>query len=217
MTRTQIRNFAGSLLAAITLLATGTALAADAQWSDGNGYKVVSDQAQTDTPEGKSEVIEFFWYGCPHCYALEPALESWVKKLPDNVEFRRIPAVTPAWEPDARAYYVAQMLGITDKVHKDLFDAIHIKRQLDLVRDEDAIAEFFSNYGVSKSDVKAAWHSFTVDSKIKEAKRLERRYHLTGVPMLVVNGKYTTGAGFPGIQKEDQILDVVDFLLKKKD
>lgn len=217
MKLTQLRILAGATLAAITLLASGATLAADAQWSDGNGYKVVAEDAHTNVPDGKSEVIEFFWYGCPHCYALEPALEAWVKKLPDNVEFRRVPAVTPMWETDARAYYVAQMLGITDKVHKDLFDAIHIKRQLDLVRDEDAIAEFFSHYGVSEADVKSAWHSFTVDTQIKEAQSLERRYKLTGVPMLVVNGKYTTGAGFPGINKEDQILDVVDYLLKKKD
>lgn len=216
MKLTQIRSASGILLAALTLLAASAAQALAAQWSDGNGYKVVAQDAQTDVPAGKSEVIEFFWYGCPHCYALEPALEAWVAKLPDDVVFRRVPAVTPMWETDARAYYVAQMLGITDKVHKDLFDAIHLKHQLDLVRDEDAIAEFFSHYGVSEDDVKAAWHSFTVDTKIQEAKSLERRFKLTGVPMLVVNGKYTTGAGFPGIKQEDQILDVVDYLLKKK-
>lgn len=209
------------LTSAVLLLGLfGTAWAADSsqpQFSEGNGYHSIVPAQPTSAAPGQVEVIEFFWFGCPHCFALEPYVENWDASKPANVKFVRIPGViAPNWETDARAFYVAQTLGIADKIQEPLFNAIHLDHNLALLNNEDAIAKFFSKYGVTEDQVKSAWHSFAVDTRIREAKVIEKRYQISGVPTLVVNGKYMTGAGEPGVHSYAEIMQVVQYLVKKE-
>lgn len=156
----------------------------------GAGYETITPAQPTQNPE-KIEVIEFFWYGCPHCYTLEPLLEQWLKNLPDNVEFIRQPAIfSKVWGQHAKAYFTAEALGVVDKVHADLFDAIQNKKQK--LTSEDQLAEFFAAHGVDEKDFRAAYNSFLVDTKMRQAKAMGPRYGITGVPALVINGKYKT-------------------------
>ena len=154
----------------------------------GKGYKDLAAIQPTQDP-AKVEVIEFFWYGCPHCYQFEPLLEKWHSNLPENVVFIRQPAVfSKVWGQHAKAYFTAEVLGVVDKVHADLFYAIQVKKQK-LTSEED-LAEFFVAHGVDKAAFHDAYNSFIVDTKMRQAKTMGPRYGITGVPAVVVNGKY---------------------------
>lgn len=152
------------------------------------GYKDLATVQPTQDPS-KIEVIEFFWYGCPHCYQFEPALEEWRATLPKNVTFIRQPAVFSAvWAKHAKAYFSAEVLGMVDEVHGDFFHAIQVNKQ-ELTSEED-LAEFFVAHGVDKAAFHDAYNSFIVDTKMRQAKSMGPRYGIRGVPAIVVNGKY---------------------------
>ena len=162
----------------------------------GFGYQTLS-AAQPTQDKTKVEVIEFFWYGCPHCYVFEPVLKEWLKTLPKNVTFIRQPAVfSEVWEKHGKAYFVAEALNMVDKVHADFFDAIQNKKQK--LETEEELAAFFVAHGAKKEDFQTAYKSFGVDTKVKQAKTMASRYGLTGVPTLVVNGKYVTSGSLAG-------------------
>ena len=134
-----------------------------------------------------------FWYGCPHCDAFAPQLSEWVKNKPDYVEFVRVPAVfAHNWEIHARAYYAAQQLGVLEKIHRPLFDAIHTQGRK--VFSEEELTQFFVEHGVEAEAFKKAYNSFDVDTKTRHAIALTREYGITGVPSLIVNGKYRSSA-----------------------
>lgn len=176
------------------------------------GYEAVSPPQPTADP-GKIEVIEFFWYGCPHCYSFEPSLSAWLKTKPANVDFIRIPAVfNEQWGKHAKAYYVAEALGVVDKVHADFFDAIQEKKQE--LETEEQLQKFFTDHGVKESDFKDAYNSFMIDAKLRQAPALAAKYGLTGVPAIVVNGKYKTNGTLAGTQ--EKMIDVVNLLIKKE-
>lgn len=157
-------------------------------FAEGKGYKDLVTPQPTQDP-AKVEVIEFFWYGCPHCYQFEPELEKWHSTMPANVTFIRQPAVFSAvWAKHAKAYFTAEVLGVVDKVHADLFNAIQVKKQ-ELTSEED-LAEFFVAHGVDKAAFHDAYNSFIVDTKMRQAKAMGPRYGIMGVPAIVVNGKY---------------------------
>jgi len=151
--------------------------------------RIVPPQPTQETD--KIEVIEFFWYGCPHCYSFEPHLSEWLKTVPDNVQFIRQPAIfSSKWAPGARAYFVADALGITDKVHSDLFNAIQVQhRSLDT---EAQMADFFVEHGVEKNAFHGAYNSFIVATRMRQAENMPMRYGVTGVPAIIINGKYRT-------------------------
>jgi len=157
---------------------------------DAGGFAQVIPPQPTQDKE-KVEVIEFFWYGCPHCYNFEPHLTEWVKGIPDNVQFIRQPAIfSSKWAAGARAYFVADVLGVTDKVHSDLFKVIQEqKRSLD---SEEEMAEFFVEHGVDKDAFHNAYNSFIVATKMRQAENMPMRYGVSGVPAIIVNGKYRT-------------------------
>ena len=148
----------------LALLLTFASVASQANEA---GYETLTPPQPTENPD-KIEIIEFFWYGCPHCYAFEPLLEQWVKTLPKNVEFIRQPAVfSEAWGKHAKAYYTAEALGIVDKVHNDFFDAIQNKKEpLDT---EASLAKFFADHGVKEADFHDAYNNFGVDAKLRQA------------------------------------------------
>jgi thiol:disulfide interchange protein DsbA len=158
----------------------------------------------------KVEVIEFFWYGCPHCYHAEPRIAAWRAQLPEQVEFIRVPAVFNArWAVLARAYYAMQQLGLGEEVHRALFDAIHRERlNLD---DEASLAKFFAARGVPEQAFRDAFNSFDVDRKVRQANQMTRDYGLEGVPTFVVEGTYRVDGTTAG--SEDNMFDALDRLV----
>jgi len=177
-----------------------------------DGYETLTPAQPVQNPD-KIEVIEFFWYGCPHCYHLEPAVAAWLKTKPANVEFIRQPAIfSDLWAKHAKAFFTAEVLGIVEKVHADLFDAIQNKKQKLLTEDE--LLKFFSDHGVKPDDFRNAYNSFTVDAKMRQAEGMGNRYGITGVPALIVNGKYkVTGTT---AKTQDNMFAVTDQLIKQE-
>ncbi len=209
-------KYLAGLFLAMGLL--GVAAAADAPASDpgyvaGKNYQEVVPAQPTSAGPGQVEVIEFFWYGCPHCFALEPHLEDWLKSKPDYIKFVRIPAtLNPNWAVQARAYYTAQVLGIVDKIHEPIFNEIHVNH--DFLNTEDKFADFFAKYGVSAQDFHDAFNSFAVDTKMREAQAMQQRYRILGVPTVVINGKYKTDGSMAN--GWDQMLDIVSWLAARE-
>jgi thiol:disulfide interchange protein DsbA len=158
------------------------------------GYQFTELKPAQPVPEGtKVEVLEFFWYGCIHCYNLEPVLEPWVKKLPAEVQFRRVPAVFNArWERDAAIFYTFESMGVLDKLHRPFFDAIH----RDALRsdNDDALGQWLQRQGVDSKKFFETLKSFSVQSKTRRAVQLTSAYRVDGTPMMAVQGKYTVSA-----------------------
>ena len=162
--------------------------------------------------KGKVEVIEFFWYGCPHCYKLEPALEQWLAKLPKDVQFRRIPAVwNPRMEAHARLFHTLEALGTLDKLHGKAFDAT----QKDNVEthDKDAAAAWAAKQGVDKAKFLATYTSFGIENQARRDKQLTPQYKISGVPTFIVGGKYQTSEQDAGgtaqlFQTLDKLIDI---------
>lgn len=170
--------------------------------------------AQPTQSGNKIEVLEIFWYGCPHCYDFEPTLDEWLESKPDDVVFRRMPGIfRKNWVPHAKAFYAAEKLGIFDKVHMPLFDAIH-KKGKTLTNDETVLKFVSSLDGVDAKAFKKAYNSFSVESKVKQATRMSRNYGIRGVPSLVINGKYYSSGSIAG--SYDDLLKVVDILIEKE-
>ena len=192
------------------VLLPGSALAKEYQ--EGKEYVLLTTQQPTSTGD-KIEVVELFWYGCPHCSELEPQVQAWLKRKPEDVELVRMPAiVSPRWELLAQAYYTAELLDITDKIHPALFEAIHKKHMK--INDEAALQAFFVDQGVSADDFKKTFNSFAVAVKMNNARQMTRRYKITGVPTIIVNGKYSTGASLAG--SNQAVFEVVDYLVEQE-
>ena len=175
----------------------------------GANYSELKPPLAVETAD-KVEVTEFFWYGCPHCYSLEPDLESWVKKLPADAEFKRVPAVlSAAWEPHARFYYAFEALGILERMHRPFFDALHRDRlQIDRI---EAVNQWLEKNGIDPKKFAETTRSFGVSSKVKRAAQLSAAYRLDGVPLLAVQGRYTISAEQGASQQG--MLKVAEYLI----
>jgi thiol:disulfide interchange protein DsbA len=170
------------------------------------------DPPQPVESKGKIEVIEFFWYGCPHCYTLEPHIEAWLKKLPPDVEFRRVPAVfNQRWGHDAAIYYTLEAMGLVDKLHRPLFDAIH-KGNL-RTDNEAALTEWLQKHGVDPKKFMDTMKSFGVQSKTRRAVQQTLAYKIDGTPAMAVAGRYTVSAQQGRTQQG--MLEAVDSLVAK--
>ncbi len=181
-------------------------------FKEGTDYERIDPPQPTADPS-KIEVIEFFWYGCPHCYHFEPELNAWLKSKPDNVLFIRQPAIFNAtWAAHAKAYFTAQALGIVDKVHDDFYDAIQNKKRA--LESEKDLAKFFAEHGVSQADFQKAYHSFAVDTSMRQAEAMAARYGVTGTPSISVNGKYRTSG--PLAKTYARMIAITDFLIAKE-
>lgn len=170
--------------------------------------------AVATTAGDRIEVIELFWYGCPHCYRVEPHVERWLEELADDVVYVRLPAIfpnRPLWTLHARAFYTAEALGVLDRLHRPLFDGIHALRlKLD---SEGELADYFAQHGVDRAAFHKAFNSFAVQSKVGRSKVMTARYQIDGVPTLVVDGRYQTGPALAGTYA--RTLPVVDALVEK--
>lgn len=155
--------------------------------------------------DGKIEVLEFFWYGCIHCYNLEPRLETWLKTLPKDVEFRRVPTVlSERWAHDAAVFYAFDAMGMLDKLHRPFFEAIHVNRlRSDNVQ---ALNAWLEKHGVDPKKFAETARSFGVQSKVKRAMRLTADYRIEGTPAMAVHGRYT-------IPSSEVMLDTVNQLI----
>lgn len=190
------------------------ASAAEASYDEGIEYQRIDPAVPTNVPKGKVEVVEVFWYRCPHCFHFEPDLEKWLKHKPANVVFRRVPAqFGDVWRVHARVFYTEKILGVFDKMHEALFNAIHVQgRPLDT---PEQLAKFFAEHGVNRDEFLKVYHSFAVRTKLAEADRLVRRYGVDSVPTIVVNGTYRTNASLAG-GTYPKLLKVVDYLIAKE-
>jgi len=161
------------------------------------------------TEAGKIEVIEFFWYGCPHCAALEPLLDTWNRSLPQGVNLRRVPAISHAkWISGARLYYTLEALHQVGALHGEVFAAIHGER-LRLLDDEAALTAWIERHGIARSAFLAAWNSFGVQAQVREAQRLTQAAAIRGVPALIVAGRYqalTEGSYRDLLRRTDQLI-----------
>lgn len=171
-----------------------TASVAEEKYTAGIDYELIVPPLPASEDPGKVQIVELFWYGCPHCFRLEPYLNAYLENKPEWVEFVRIPAIfsNPSWELHARAFYTAQVLGVEDTIHKPLFDALHVHKMR--LNNRDALKDFFAGQGVSGDEFDKAFDSFAVLGKVNRARDLSRRYGITGVPALIVEGKYRIGA-----------------------
>jgi len=179
-------------------------------FDEGIDYTTLSKPQPTDTGE-KIEVLEVFMYSCPHCFHLEPALEAWLKTKPDNVEFRRMPAVFgPKVEPHARAFFAAELLGVQEKFTTALFRALHVQNRS--IWNEDELVSFAQEQGIDGEEFRNAYNSFFVNMKIRRAVEMGQRYGVDGVPAVIVNGKYRTSPSQSGSQ--EAMVKVVDHLIE---
>jgi len=185
---------------------------AQAQPAAGVEYRELQTAQPTDAAD-KIEVLEFFWYGCPHCYNFEPVLTPWVKKLPKDAQFRRVPAIfNDEWEQGARAYYTLEAIGEVERLHKPLFDAVHTGSRL-RVANEAALTEWLGKQGVDTKKFAAAYRSFSVEGKVKRAKQLTSAYKIEGVPTMAINGRYVVITD--NIKSFEQMTGVADFLIEQ--
>jgi thiol:disulfide interchange protein DsbA len=200
------------MLLSLMLLAGLTATAAWADPQLGVQFDQVTQQIATDQP-AKIEVMEIFWYGCPHCYHMEQPLEAWVKKLPADVYFKRTPALPNAsWSPMAKAYYAMQELGVLDKLHNQLFDAIHKSKTLNPADEAAAMDWVIKQGGLDKVKVEKAFKSFATTMQMNKAMQIFKSSGATGVPSLIIDGKYITGSSMAG--GNDAALQTADFIIQ---
>jgi len=198
------------LLMFLFLFASSSLLQA-ADYKEGVDYKQLP-QLETDSGD-KIEVLEFFWYGCPHCYAFEPYIAEWKKTKPANVEFTRIPAVfRPDWEVEARAYYALSNMGVIEDIHGKIFTAIHKdKKRFNKL---ELIADFVEKNGVDRKKFVEEYNSFAVDGMVRKAKKKQAEYKIEGVPSIAVAGKYLTSGSMSG--SFGNLIKILNYLIAKE-
>jgi thiol:disulfide interchange protein DsbA len=186
------RNFGQQALAGmVALQVPAIALAQFKKPVPGTDYQVLESRAPMDASAGKIEVVEFFWYNCPHCNAFEPTLADWVKKLPKDVSFRRVPvAFNDSFVPQQKLFYTLESLGLLDKLHAKVFAAIHVEK-LNLSKGE-AIVEWVGKNGVDQAKFLKEYNSFGVVTKAQRGSQLQNAYKVEGVPALGVGGQFYT-------------------------
>jgi thiol:disulfide interchange protein DsbA len=197
-----------NLLSALMLLASLNVLA-DPQI--GKDFDKTAQAMPTDTPN-KIEVTEIFWYGCIHCYHMDPILNAWVKKLPADVVFKRVPGLPqPAWAPMAKAFYAMDDLKLSDKLHTALFDAIHKEKTLNPTDEVAAIDWITKKSGLDKKKVEDAFRSFSMNNKLNRAAQTFRASGATGVPSFIIDGQYITSSTMAG--GNEQALKTADYII----
>ena len=196
-------------LSALMLLISTTAMA-DAP-KPGAEFDAVAQPITTDVAT-KIEVMEVFWYGCIHCYQMETPLNAWVKKLPADVYFKRMPALPRAdWAPMAKAFFAMEALGVQEKLHSQLFDAVHKQKVLNPTDEKAAIDWVTKASGMDKLKVEQAFKSFTINTNLNRAAQIFRSSGATGVPSLIIDGKFITSSTMSGGNAE--ALKVADYII----
>jgi len=181
------------------------------EFTEGRQYMQLPFPTAVETGN-KVEVREIFWYGCSHCYVLEPGLTRWLKKLPANAQFVRTPATAaPHWQIHAQTYYTFDALGALEKLHDVFFKAV--QEQPGALKDEKGIADFVARNGIDRKKFTEAFNSFGVRLKLEKAKQVNQDLNINSVPTLVVDGKYLTSAAMAG--GEEAMFKLLDQLISK--
>ncbi|MEO7399157.1 MAG: thiol:disulfide interchange protein DsbA/DsbL [Polaromonas sp.] len=213
MQRREFSLSAASVAAAATLGVTavpGVALAQAQAYRSGSDYLTLDKPAPTEAPAGQVEVVEFFWYNCPHCNAFEPQFEAWAKKQPKDVSVRRAPVAFRAdFEPQQRLYFVLEGLGKIEELHGKVFKAIHVEKQT--LNTAEQIAAWAEKQGIPKAKFLELYNSFSVATKARKSTQLQDAYAVDGVPALGIHGRYFTS----GTQAKtlERSLQVTDYLI----
>ena len=183
-----------------------------AEYKEGTHYHALPQPQPVQTGDN-IEVLELFWYHCPHCFALEPFLEQWADNAkPENAEYVRMPGIyRKSTIFDARVFYTLEVLGLTDKTHADVFQEIHVRKNP--FKSLEDLRDFLKKHGINEVDFKDAFESFAVDTKLKQAQLMFERYQATGVPTIVVDGKYRATASSAGGHQE--LMELTNFLVDK--
>jgi protein dithiol oxidoreductase (disulfide-forming) len=188
-----------------------SALAAGPEAFEGHDYARLKSPQPVTTGK-KVEVLEFFWYRCPHCFQLEPSLDTWLKTLPQDAQVRRVPAVfRDDWMQGAKLYYTLEQMGQLGKLHRKVFDAYHVEN---INLNEPAVlGSWIAQQGVDRKKFEGIYNSFSTQSKANQGARLATTYGITGVPAFIIDGKYTTSVGMVG--SEARLFEVLDQLIVK--
>jgi protein dithiol oxidoreductase (disulfide-forming) len=207
-----------STMAASTGAATAATTTGPTPWQEGVNYTRLVPAQPTSVAAGQVEVLEFFWYACPHCYAIDPLVESWKKTKPGFVSFSRVPVMwSEGHRSTARLYYTLESIGKLDQVHGEVFKEIHVNgnpliasNPNDAAGAERLQTAFVKKFGISEDAFKKAYHSFAVETALQRADQLVLRYRIEGVPTFVVNGKYVADVRSAG--SPERLISLVDDL-----
>ncbi len=200
-----------SVTAFLGFLFAASAIAQEEPFIEGGHYELLSEVQPVQTGE-KIEVAELFWYRCPHCYRLEPYMLAWVKTKPENAEFVLIPAVlNKQWAFHARVYYTFETLGLVEQLHAALFTALHAEgKKLNSI---EKIADWAAEKGADRQSIIDAFSSFAIENKLNFAQVMSRKYGISGVPSIIVDGRYRTSVSLAG--SHEKLIEVINFLVAK--
>jgi protein dithiol oxidoreductase (disulfide-forming) len=193
--------------------------ASTGHWAQGVNYQVLVPAQPTNVAPDKVEVVEVFWYACPHCYALEPFLENWKSKKAPYIQFVPVPVMWgPVHRAHAKLFYTLQALGKEEELHNAVMREMQVNHNMlasnDPIETEQVQMEFARRNGIKEEDFRKAYESFAVETNLQRAEQLTRRYQISGVPTFVVNGKYTADVGSAGGQS--QIIDLITDLAARE-
>jgi thiol:disulfide interchange protein DsbA len=207
-----MKNMIKAILILCTSLLPLAGMATPLAYVEGVHYKTTAQRIAT-SDEKVVEVMELFSYSCPHCFNLDPQVHEWAKALPENVTFSRVPAIfRDSWLQLARVFYTAEATGDLEKLHSVIFNAIHLeKRRLET---EEQLLDFVTEQGIERDMFAKTMNSFSIKGKVKKALLLSQTSGITGVPSMIVNGKYIVDAPMAGGMPE--MLKVVDFLVQQE-
>ena len=210
MKRRQFTSLGTTTLAGAVLGHLPASLAQPLAFKAGTDYLVLSKALPTEATKGKIEVLEFFWYNCPHCNAFEPSLSAWGKKLPKDVELRRVPVrFRETFEAQQRAYYVLEALGKVEELQSKMFAAIHVEKQT--LEKQDALVAWAEKNGIPAAKFNELFNSFSVVSKARRAAQLQEQFKVEGVPALGIGGRFYVDGSLAGSM--ERALQITDFLI----
>jgi thiol:disulfide interchange protein DsbA len=203
-------NLRSAGLLALPMLGLGNAHAQARPPEEGIDFLALDKRLPVDVPQGKIDVVEFFWYSCPHCNAFEPKLEAWIKRLPADVSLRRAPvAFRDSFVPQQRLFYALEAMGKVEELHRKVFQAIHVERQA--LDSQERIADWIEKQGQDKAKFLEFYNSFAVQTKARRAAQLQNDFKVQGVPSMGIAGRFYTDGSMAGTM--DRALQVTDYLI----
>jgi len=212
MLRRDLMKTAGFVSAASAGAAMPLSALAQRNYQEGQDYVALDKRVPSDAAAGRVEVIEFFWYSCPHCNAFEPRLEQWISKLPKDVVLRRVPvAFRDDFVPQQRLYYTLEALGKVDELHKKVFHAIHVEKKA--LNTQASIGEWMAGQGVGRAKFDEIYSSFAVQTKATRATKLQNDYRVGGVPAMGIAGRFYTDGSLA--QTMERALQITDWLVSE--
>jgi protein dithiol oxidoreductase (disulfide-forming) len=210
MNRRDFSAGAACVLASAALGVPGALFAQVKKPEEGTEYLTLDKRVNSEAPQGKVEVIEFFWYSCPHCNAFEPRLEAWIKKQPADVVIKRVPvAFRDDFVPQQRLFYTLEAMGKLDELHGKVFQTIHANREP--INREDSIVAWAGKQGLDTTKFKELYNSFSVAGKARRATQLQEAFQVQGVPAIGIAGRYYTDGTLAG--NMDRALQITDYLV----